>query len=154
MIVMREARTEDCPQVFALSNEPVVRAASFSREPIDYADHVRWFERRLQKKDELFYLFFDGEILAGQIRFAREGTDFAEISISVSSSYRGKGNAVEMMRMALECLRARWGAICIKALVKIDNEASNKYFVRAGYKLSSRIIYKGSDCNVYFLALE
>ncbi len=150
MIIMREAREEDCKAVFELSNDPLIRSVSFSTAPIPFETHARWFASRLTDPACHFLLFLNEGELAAQIRFAKDGEDVAEVSISLSPAYRGKGIAVSLMKEALESARMRWGISRVRALVKCDNGASNHYFLKAGYELHDRTNYKGSDCNVYY----
>lgn len=146
----RRAEPEDCRAVFELSNDPLVRAVSFSSEPIPYDTHVKWFASRLRDPDCLFLLFFEGNELAAQVRFTRNPVEgLAEVSISVSPAYRGRGMALEMMKEAETLLPKSWTVRGIKALVKVDNEASNRFFVKAGYAFVERITYRGYDTNVY-----
>jgi RimJ/RimL family protein N-acetyltransferase len=151
MISSRIARPEDCRAVFDLANEALVRAVSFSTEPIAFESHVSWYTSRLEDPNCILVLFFDGDALVAQVRFIREpGGDQAEVSISVAEAYRGKGAALPIMHEALEYPARTWGIAKVMALVKVENEASNKYFKRAGYAFSRLTNYKGYDCNVYF----
>lgn len=149
-MVMREAETRDCRVVYELSNDPLVRSVSFSTEPIAWEEHVQWYEGKLVDSDSVFLLFFSGQSLAAQIRFSRIGSDTAEVSISVSAEYRGKGMAIGMMGDALSYLKNHWHIEKIRAMVKKENQGSNRFFVKAGYVFSFETQIKGSECNVYF----
>ena len=149
MIEMREACAEDCWEVYNIANDSLVRAVSFSSDPIPYEDHKKWYAKRLGDPDCLFMLFFVDGKLAAQIRFAREDEDFAELSISVAVAFRGRGLAPQCIELAREALFRKWNVGCIQALVKRDNDASNKLFLKTGFVLGEHRIFKGSECNVY-----
>jgi len=47
MLKLREVSDKDCMLIWEWSNNPDVRAVSFSQEPIPYEDHVKWFKSKL-----------------------------------------------------------------------------------------------------------
>ena len=149
MIEMRRARSEDAAAVFSLANDPIVRAVSFASDPIPFEEHLVWFERRIAEPGCLFLLFYDGAVLAGQIRFTLSGFDEAELSISVASDYRGKGLARGMMRQALDNMRETRFCKRVLAHVKPDTEASNRFFERCGFSPLPREVRDGKDCNAW-----
>ena len=113
-----------------------------------------WFNRMIMNPDCIFLVFYEGETLAGQIRLAREGESMAEISISVDSRFRGKGQGLEMLSRALSFTREKWGIPRVQALVKVDNRNSSRFFAKAGFKLSHDATIKGNECHVYYYEFE
>lgn len=138
MNIRKAENTEkDCNLVFALSNDPIVRANSFSTERIEYANHVNWYKKTLNNRDILFFLVFDGDDFVGQIRFKRKSGQDEEcvISLSISSPFRGKGIAKNFLGLGIQELKKSWHEIKeVTAEVKDENSASNKLFESAGFK--------------------
>ena len=143
----------DCNLVFSLSNDPLVRSASFNTEQIKYADHCEWFKKTLTDKNTLFFLVFADETendFIGQIRFKRECEQAEEcvISLSITEQFRGKHIAKEFLELGINELQKNWKNIdTIIAEVKDENIASNKLFEKEGFKLVSRVnTYKLITC--------
>jgi len=147
------AKPADCLHVFELSNDPVVRSVSFDSDVIVYSDHEKWFEARLKDPSCLFLVFYELNALVAQVRFSKIDTISVRISISVSSAFRNKGLGLIIMQEAISQLRAIWTVSKIKAMVKSDNEASNIFFIKAGYYYFEKERYKGCECNVYYYNL-
>lgn len=131
---MKRARPWDADAVFALSNEPEVRAASFSSAMISYKSHVDWFDKQLQSEIDRFFLFFKGAALAGQVRFQRESTSSVTVSVSVSRGFRGTGVAKALMRASLRALRGLRNVTRVDALIKKGNDVSVRYFASLGFR--------------------
>ena len=96
MIIRKAYNTQrDCDIVFNLSNDPVVRANSFSQDKIEYPTHKIWFEKTVADKNTLFFLIFLDENekdFIGQIRYKRESENDTEciISLSMTEAFRGR----------------------------------------------------------------
>lgn len=143
MIIRKAQDTKkDCDLVFALSNDPVVRACSFNTNAIEYENHCKWYKKRLEDKNTLFFLIFDEEHFVGQIRFNRESelsTDCV-ISLSIAKEYRGKHVSSEFIQLGILELKNQWiSIITVVAEVKGENIASNRLFEREGFNLISTI---------------
>ena len=54
--MLREAQRSDSYQIWQWANDPVVRASSFSPDPIPWETHVAWFESQLQNPNSLFFV--------------------------------------------------------------------------------------------------
>jgi len=59
MLKLREVSDKDCMLIWECSNDPDVRAVSFSQEPIPYKDHVKWFKSKLNDMGCYFYIAED-----------------------------------------------------------------------------------------------
>ena len=131
--VIRLATMDDMKKVFELSNDDVVRKNSINQEKIKWEDHIGWFENRIKRIDEPFYIVesLNKEFIA-QVRFDKK--DEIVISISVCAKFRGKGLAAKIIKKCSEILRGD----TIVAFVKEENVASQKAFLKAGYKFSSK----------------
>lgn len=150
-VEMKRARLLDVDAVFALSNEPDVRAASFSSEPIPYKEHLAWYEKQLQSESGRFFLFYKGETLAAQVRFQRESGSVFTVSVSVSRAFRGTGLAKIAMRAALQSLQGVRSVSRIDAYIKKGNDVSVRYFTALGFR--EELTCKTADRFLYTLEL-
>lgn len=133
MVYLREAAQQDMDLLFGWANDPVVRANSFTVDPIPYESHVAWFQRMMKDDSALQYILMDGEVPVGQIRLNINGEE-AEIGYSVASEFRGKGYGRKMLQLVLEKVNEeRPGIRKLVAKVKPENAASAKLFESEGY---------------------
>ncbi len=146
MLKMTNAKITDLDAVYKLSNDPVVRSVSLTTEPIPYKTHCNWFKKILKDTNSLFLVFHDQEKLVAQVRFNRISNDIAEISISISSEFRGKGIGQTVMNNAIGRLVETWPVKIIQAITKKDNQVSLRYFQKCGYTIKSSHVYKDIDC--------
>ena len=139
--------------IFFLSNDPLVRSASFNTEQIKYTDHCNWFKKTLADENTLFFLVFADEKeqdFVGQIRFKRQSEQSEEcvISLSITEQFRGKHIAAEFLQLGIDELKKNWQDIkYIVAEVKDENIASNTLFMKQGFSLISQVnTYKLDIC--------
>src|SRR5215208_4772539 len=100
MIQLRPADANDMRRVWEWSNEPAVRAVSFSSDPIPWESHQQWFTAKLADPSVLFLIAEDesGQPI-GQLRFEFR-VQIATISLSLAAEARGGGFGVEMINQA------------------------------------------------------
>lgn len=150
-MIIRQAQDtkQDCDLVFALSNDPLVRVASFCTEPIGYEHHCRWFSKIVADINTLFFLVFEADDFVGQIRFNREFEYSTEcfISLSITENFRGKHIAKSFLGLGIEEMRKNWHIVAtVIAEVKGENTSSNALFFKEGFKLVSSVnTYKLSN---------
>lgn len=146
-MIARKAQNNkiDCNMIFSLSNDPLVRSNSFNQKKIEYADHCKWFEKAVADKNTLFFLVFaekNEKDFVGQIRFNRVSESSTEcvISLSITEQFRGKHIAGEFIELGIGELKKKWHNIeLVVAEVKDENAASNKLFIKEGFKLVSKV---------------
>ena len=148
---LRPATVEDCRQVWEWANDPVVRVASFSSEPIPWEEHVKWFETKLHSPGCFFYIVLDDKgIPVGQVRFEVVGSE-AEINISIGPRFRGRGYGVEAIRLASELLLRKTGISRLCANIKQNNAESIRAFTGAGYRRVRTELVKGHEALLMIL---
>lgn len=126
---IRLATIDDMKKVFELSNDDVVRANSINKEKIKWEDHVSWFENRIKKTDEPFYIVeSEKNDFIAQVRFDKK--EEITISISIAEAFRGKGLASKIIN---ECVK-KAGCDEVVAYVYDTNVASIKTFTKAGFE--------------------
>jgi L-amino acid N-acyltransferase YncA len=127
-VTVRKATPEDASDVLAWRNDPLTRAMSRNTEPVEAADHARWFRGALADDACTLLIGEQGGRKIGMVRFAR-GAE-TEISINLSSAARGRGLARELLALALAQER---GAVL--AVIKPENLPSLRLFEGAGFVL-------------------
>jgi RimJ/RimL family protein N-acetyltransferase len=125
-VTLREATPDDASDLLAWRNDPVTRAMSRATDPVEAADHRRWFERALKDPSCTLLIGQDGPEKIGMVRLARGGE--TEISINLSAAARGRGLGRELLARALAEER---GAVV--AMIKPENLASIRLFEGAGF---------------------
>lgn len=133
VVSLRLAEERDAGRVWVWNNEPKSRQASVRSLPIPWSDHARWYRARLVEADTSFWIAetaADGAI--GSVRIERRG-DEDQISLALTPGARGRGLGARVITQAVAARRARSGSRPIVALVKPENAASGRAFVRAGF---------------------
>ncbi len=135
---IKDVCSDDCLDVYNLSNHPAVRASSFSSEPIPLETHKKWFTEKLEDTQSTFKIIRskkDNELVA-QVRFNRDKTH-AEISISLSEKYWGKGLGTKIIKALSFAYHAK-NKLPIVARIKPENFSSAKSFIKSSYQVVSQ----------------
>lgn len=137
--IIKLAKMDDMKAVFDLSNDELVRANSFNSEKIEWENHQAWFINKLHDENNLFYLIKDlqGDLIA-QVRFDRTDDTQGDISISVTSAFRGKGYGAKVLKAVSEKIITKKKIKKINAYIKNENKASQSIFEKANYKLKEK----------------
>ena len=137
---IRAGREDDCRLIWNWANDPKVRMASFSKDPISWETHVEWFGSKISNSNCVFYIGVDKEETPiGQVRFDKNG-DEAVISVTIDQHYRGRGYSATLIESASNQFFASSPIVRIHAYIKEDNEASQHAFIKGGFKLAGRTI--------------
>jgi RimJ/RimL family protein N-acetyltransferase len=151
---LRPVAADDASRLFDWANDRTVRDASFHPDPIEWSEHVRWFEQRLRSPICYWYLALDrdGQPL-GQIRFDLDDLgQTAEVGVSVAPPYRGAGLGGVLIRAASDRLLRETAVTVINAVVKATNVASASSFDAAGYeRLATRAMVGHEQVQRYAL---
>lgn len=143
---LRKVREGDCQMLWEWANDPTVRAASFSSEPIPWEVHALWFQSQLENPDCLFYIALDGQGRPiGQVRFEIDQSGLeAEISVSIERSKRGLGCGAGIIDLAVMEVFRTTAVEVVHAFVKPENAGSLKTFARADFMRLGMENVKGS----------
>ena len=129
----KRAVESDCKQLFDWTNEEEVRRNSFNSNEITFEEHKKWFKNKLDSDTCFLYLFYMNESPVGQVRVDivdEEGI----ISYSIDKKYRGKGLAIEMLKLLeTEIYIQNINVKNLIGFVKIENIASQKIFEKLQY---------------------
>ena len=144
-LILRPAKETDEALLLRWANDPQVRANSFSSMMIMEDEHTHWFYSGLDNDNRLLFIALDIDgCPVGQIRFdlisdnEHSPAIEATVDISLDRSARGLGLAVEIIRLGLQEMEAKWGSQ-VEAIAEVleSNIASNNCFSRAGFSLES-----------------
>lgn len=147
---LRPALKNDAKIIYDLSSDPAVRENSINTKPIEWKEHLDWFDKKLGDRNHLFLLVFSKkEEFIGQVRGAMEESS-AVISISISAPFRGKNLSSKILISASKRIFDYFDTVeRIKAYIKPENISSIKSFLRAGYVYCSTERINNEDFNLY-----
>jgi len=132
--VLREATSDDMQLLYDWTNDPEVRAQSFSSELISLADHQNWFAGKLKSDSTQIWILTDCGLPIGQIRCDCNDAGEGIISYSIASTHRRQGHGKRIVQMAYQSIYTRFPQVKqIVAFVKPDNIASRQVFLANGY---------------------
>ena len=120
---LRLARADDAAFLLKVRNDPQTRHWSRTEHEITAKEHAAWLAATT---DRVFIAEVDGEPV-GTLRLVRHPHEL-EMSLAVAPAHRGKGYAVEIIRLG-----AKEAWVPVVAYVRVDNERSLKAFKRAGF---------------------
>ena len=87
---LRRVNEGDADFLWHLANDPQVRAASFSADPISWETHVNWLKSKLNDPSCEFFIACNEEgAPVGQVRFDIKNQE-AIISLSIKEEFRRK----------------------------------------------------------------
>lgn len=148
-VTLRFARPDDLVPLWRLSNEPSVRRSSMCSERITLEEHTEWFtERLLSPGVRMWVLDFHGVVL-GHVRYVYETPRMAEISLAVAPAFRRRGLALRLITQTREDACAELRAEQVRAIVRVENEASAAAFRRAGYRYAETRLVRGQKCRIF-----
>lgn len=130
-LTLRPANANDALTYFVWVNDPVVRSSAINSAPINMANHLEWFDRRLSDVNTHLYVLEARGLPVGQIRFERHGEE-ATIDYSLDVLVRGRGWASQLLKLGIEALNSSRPTI-LNATVKPENTASAVTFIRFGF---------------------
>lgn len=136
---LRTAQMDDCSLIWEWGNDPIIRSASFSSEPIPWDQHVTWFTNKLSDPQTLYYIALTADNKPiGQIRYQLEKEE-AVVSVSLAPGQRSKGYGYRIIRLASQRVFNDTAVNLIHAYVKQDNAASIRAFTKAGFIKNDRV---------------
>ena len=150
---VRAATAADSRLIWEWANDPVVRAQSFSPEPIPWNAHELWYDLKLGSASCLILVAEDENgIPLGQVRFDIDG-DEAELDYHLGPGARGKGWGTSLVEAGVRALAEKKGILRINARVKLDNVPSLRTLAQAGFVDAARVDVRGTHCVHFVLQL-
>jgi UDP-2,4-diacetamido-2,4,6-trideoxy-beta-L-altropyranose hydrolase len=149
---LRTIREDECDLQWQWANDPVVRARSFSSDPISWEKHAQWFQSKIHSPSCKFYIAINAEdIPIGSIRYELERHE-AIVSICVDSKYRGQGYGHAMIELGSRILFSHSPIKKINAYIQPHNHASIRAFQKAGFACRGTILFQQGQS--YIRALQ
>lgn len=147
-LTLRPIAAEDMLAVWRLANAPSVRGSSLSSDPIPLDTHAAWFAQKLASPDtRMWALDFHG-VLLGQIRYDRVEAGAAEISLSVAAAFRRRGLGSELLKLTRNSAADQLGVTRFRAVVRRENQASMRTFLKAGFNRVASKDVRGQACEL------
>lgn len=115
--------------LFDWANEKTVRNNSLNIEPIEWENHLNWFDKTINNSNNHIFIFFDNKMPIGQIRLDLENGIWL-INYSVDKNFRGLGYGTKMIKTILALNSYNH----FKAVVKNTNKSSLYIFKKLGFK--------------------
>lgn len=131
-LTCRRAEIHDCDLYYEWANDPVTRAMAFSKKPIPYENHCKWFSEKILSEDAVLYIFYFKGNPIGQVRFDIEDGE-AEIDISIDKCFRGKQLGTQMLSQAVFWFSLDKPGINPVSTVLAENPASKRIFEKCGF---------------------
>lgn len=133
MTILRLADADDLELLLSWANEPSVVQSSFRGRQITREEHKLWFADALKNDRIRIYIGeTDLGFPFGQVRFERT-SDVVNIDISVCVFFRGRRLGQNMLIAAMNHYKKSFGDCTFLAVVKSNNNASQKLFLSVGY---------------------
>lgn len=150
-LTLRRVRPDDSRLIWEWANDPEARAVSFSREPIPWESHQKWFAARLASPQCLFYLAAEENgAPVGQIRFDLSESE-ALLSVSLARDARGRGHGPALIIRGSEHCFSDSSVPLIRAYVQPQNQASVRAFEKAGYSDAGTAEVQGHSARQFIL---
>ncbi|WP_431165300.1 UDP-2,4-diacetamido-2,4,6-trideoxy-beta-L-altropyranose hydrolase [Tenacibaculum halocynthiae] len=148
-ISTRKASKDDMLYVYNWSNDPLVRKNSYDSNPITLENHEKWFESKMNDKNNIFYIIEFNSSPAGMVRYEVK-EEYTVVGITIAKKYRGKKLAhLFLKKSAKEYFKVLKKPIL--AYIKKENIASVKSFEKSGYKPYKEELYNGINSFIYKL---
>ncbi len=128
---IRDAVLSDADFLFALANDPSVRAMSHNQQSILYEEHLAWFANALSEQIS-FYIGEYSDRACAYVRFNIQG-DVHVVSMALHKDFRGQGLAKHILRLACQRFFSTTPATKVHARIKAVNMLSLRTFFGVGF---------------------
>jgi len=150
MVTYREANAGDILLYFDWANDEEVRKNSFNQQEIEFGQHKKWFDNKLNDPDCVMLVATMNAKEAGQIRFEKGVNNAFVINFSVEKNFRGKGVGSNLLKEgSKEFFKIKPMITRVTGKVKKENFSSKKSFLNAGFTLAKD--EEDDAIDIYFL---
>lgn len=154
MIEVRKIFPSDAALLFNWANDKEVRKNAINSAPIEWNDHINWFNNKIASDDTLIYIGSLNNEPIGQIRFDRVNKNYI-VDYSIASDFRGRGLGALLVSSGIDTL---FNTICkplnIIAYVKPENIASGKIFEKLNFTNTGIVHQNGIALYCHKLAIK
>jgi RimJ/RimL family protein N-acetyltransferase len=143
---LRTAHIEDARLLYDWANDLEVRDMALSSDPIDWASHIKWLEKKLNDANTYIYIAMEDNEPIGQIRFDIINDTEAHIDIHTKPGIRGKGVGSCIIDLGVNRFFSDSRVNTIHAVIKQQNTKSRCVFSKAGFKDVQKKSINGEEC--------
>ena len=106
-IKIKKASIKDAVFFYELRNEKSARENFFNKINIKYDDHLKWYKKRLKKKNAIFLVAIaNNSEKIGTVRYETEKI-FTNISINISKKFRNLGYGSKIIKKSEKFLKKK-----------------------------------------------
>lgn len=146
---VRPATGSDKLLLWEWANDQVARRHSLSSAAISWDEHERWYAEKSASPDCRRWILSAGDLPVGQIRYERDGEETAKLSFSVAAGFRGSGFGTRLLQLTIERAARELGVRRIEGAALVQNQASRKAFLKAGFVAVEERIVSGKHCVIF-----
>ncbi|RKO21527.1 GNAT family N-acetyltransferase [Pseudarthrobacter phenanthrenivorans] len=135
-LTIREGRLSDASVLFDWRNDERVRLVSRDTRTLSWEEHVDWLQSSLTNPKRMVFVAHIGAAPVGTVRYDQSDSDLSdwEVSIALNPERRGSGLGRRLLAASDRLLLETLGfPIRIRAVVRTENNASNRLFETSGY---------------------
>ena len=141
-IQIRQANATDEKSLFEWRNHRKIREVSLNTDEITWDQHHAWFSTLLSNNNRVLLVGEYKDTPIGVVRFDLQN-DCAEISIYLVQQNESNGLGISLLRSAEKWIFEYRNEIKkLKANVLENNHLSQSFFIKAGYKLVTKMYSK------------
>ncbi len=131
-IKIKKASINDASFFYELRNEKSARKNFFNTKNIKYNDHLKWYEKKIKKKNAIFLVALSNNSeKIGTVRYETNKI-FTDISINISKKFRNIGFGSKIIKESEKFLKKK---TIIISRIRSNNKSSIKIFKRNNYNV-------------------
>ena len=146
---LRPVTAGDTSFLWRLTNDPTVRATSYTHDPVPYERHVQWLAGKLASPDTRMWILEVDQEPVAQIKYDRREPDMAEVGFSVVADLRGHGLGTRLLELTADLACQALHVRRLRGRLFANNTASARAFVKAGYRLVEEFEIDQALCYAY-----
>lgn len=125
--------------LFNLYNSSIAKGFSITKKKINFKDHLKWLKTKIDNEFSKIYIGYINLRKIGYVRFEQVSKKKYNVSIANHVNFIGKGLGPVLLNLSIKKFLSYNNSITIFALVKKDNIASKKTFIKNNFKLKKKI---------------
>ena len=130
---LRPVHAGDARLLFDWRNQPHIRAASHTRDPLVWEDHVDWVARTLHRKETFWRIYQEGGRDLGVVMVTDQGGRICQWSFYIGAADAPRGAGGRMLAMVLSGLADYTDALIVEGEVLEGNAASARLHEKLGF---------------------
>ncbi len=146
---LRPVTVGDCSFLWRLTNDPTVRATSYTHDPVPYERHVQWLAGKLASPDTRMWILEVDQEPVAQIKYDRKEPGMAEVGFSVVADLRGYGLGTRLLELTADLACQELHVRRLRGRLYANNFASARAFAKAGYHFVEEFKIDQTLCYAY-----